>query len=215
MTLEHTEANPPAMERSESEPSSIEQIGRRLRHLRETMGYSTIKAWSQFIGIQSTSWYGYENADRRISLNEALNLAIRFGVSLDWIYLGKHEPGRTLEVPEEVTVRTAEGVGLGAKIRAGRKKVGMTGGELAATLGVTRQAINSWEVGTTAPSADLLPKVCRLLGIELDEAPMTIKPRPNGSNLKIQDVLDSARSQIAHIAGASPNAISLKLEIAS
>ena len=151
MTVEQAEANPPAIEQGENNPSSMEQIGRRLRHLRETMGFGSRKAWSQSIGVHYGVWFSYEKGHRRISIDEAINLATRFGISLDWIYLGKHEPGRTLDVPEDVAIRPAEGVGLGARIRAGRKKVGMTGAELASALGVTRQAINGWEVGTTLP----------------------------------------------------------------
>jgi transcriptional regulator with XRE-family HTH domain len=161
------------------------------------------------------SWSHFENARRRISLDEALRLVAITGISLDWIYLGKHEPGRTFEVPEDVPVRPAEGVGLGAKIRAGRKKIGMTGGELASALGVTRQAINSWEVGTTAPSAELLPEVCRLLGIDAEEGSTVVMPQPKRLKVKVQDVLDEARSQIAQISGASYVSVRLKLEITS
>lgn len=215
MTVNRPEADPSVAEQGRCDPSSMEQIGRRLRHLRETMGFDNRKAWSQSIGVHYTAWFGYEKGSRRISINEAINLATRFGISLDWIYLGKHEPGRTLEAPEDVPVRPAEGVGLGAKIKAGRKKVGMTGAELASTLGVTRQAVNSWEIGTTAPSPELLPEVCRLLGIQLDEVVMALKPRLNGSSMRVQDVLDVARNQIAQIAGAPAEAIRLKLEITS
>jgi transcriptional regulator with XRE-family HTH domain len=161
------------------------------------------------------SWSNFENARRRISLDEALRLVACTGVSLDWIYLGKHDPGFTLDVPEDAPARLAEGVGLGSKIKAGRKKIGMTGGELASALGVSRQAINNWEVGTIAPSAELLPEVCRLLGIDTDEAAQVVMPRPERPKVTIQDVLGEARSQIAQISGASCEAIRLKLEITS
>lgn len=200
---------------SGEDPSELAAMARRLRHLRERLGYHRAKEWCEHIGMGQQSWSNYENARRRISLDEAFKLVAVTGISLDWIYLGKHEPGHTLEVPEDVSTRSAQGVGLGAKIRAGRKKIGMTGGELAAHIGVTPQAISSWETGTTAPSSEFLPEVCRLLGLDADGVATAVVSQQQRPKLKVQDVLDDARSQIAQISGASYEAVRLRLEITS
>ncbi|UVF22110.1 helix-turn-helix transcriptional regulator [Microvirga terrae] len=203
------------LDQIENDPLALQAIARRLRHLRERLGYTRAKDWCEYIGMGQQSWSNFENARRRISLDEALKLVALTEVSLDWIYLGKHDPGLTFEVPEEVAARPAEGIGLGVRIKAGRKKIGMTGAALASALGVTRQAVNSWEVGTTAPSPELLPEVCRLLGIDEDEVAAAVASEPRRLKLTVQRVLDEARNQIAQISGASYEAIRLKLEITS
>ena len=56
-------------------------------------------------------------------------------------------------------------VGLG-EIRHGR---GYTQATLAAALGVTPDTVWRWEVGKTTPGAEMLPMVCRLLGLTHEE----------------------------------------------
>lgn len=53
-------------------------------------------------------------------------------------------------------------------IRTRRRMLRLTATSLAAALGVTRQAWNQWEGGTTMPSAGYLPAIAALLqcGIE-------------------------------------------------
>jgi transcriptional regulator with XRE-family HTH domain len=78
--------------------SEQEQIGARLRELREASGM-TARAFADFLGIAETTWNNYERGKRRISIDEALKVASRTGAGLDWIFRGiEHTlPGHVLE----------------------------------------------------------------------------------------------------------------------
>ena len=54
------------------------------------------------------------------------------------------------------------------KLMTLRKKSGMSQEELADRLGVSRQAISRWELGTTLPDAPNLLKVSDLFGVSID-----------------------------------------------
>ena len=49
-----------------------------------------------------------------------------------------------------------------------RKKYGMSQEELADRLGVSRQAISRWELGSTLPDAPNLLKLSDLFGVSID-----------------------------------------------
>lgn len=66
----------------------LQGISRRLRELRETLGY-TQATMAQIAGLNRTTWNNYENGVRRISLDEALKVCSATGVTLDWIYRGE------------------------------------------------------------------------------------------------------------------------------
>lgn len=40
-------------------------------------------------GMSPSAWNNYETGDRRISIDAAIALCDRFGVTLDWIYRGR------------------------------------------------------------------------------------------------------------------------------
>jgi transcriptional regulator with XRE-family HTH domain len=65
-----------------------EIIGKRLRTLREALGYDQARAFCQFVGFSDQALYNYETGKRRISLDEAMKIVAKTGVSLDWIYRG-------------------------------------------------------------------------------------------------------------------------------
>ncbi len=65
-----------------------EVIGIRLKSLREALGYRRARAFCDVVGITETAWNNYECGRRRISLDEAMKVIARTGVSLDWIYRG-------------------------------------------------------------------------------------------------------------------------------
>lgn len=68
--------------------------------------------------------------------------------------------------PEQVKVRNkAE---IGDKIRAFRLARKLNQPQLAAILGVTKNAITNWEAGLTRPEFDLIAKLCRALDISAD-----------------------------------------------
>jgi DNA-binding XRE family transcriptional regulator len=63
-------------------------VGRRLLEIRLAWGYPNARDWSRFTGINHTTWKNWEVGDRLPSLQEALALCAKTGVSLDWIYRG-------------------------------------------------------------------------------------------------------------------------------
>ena len=50
-----------------------------------------------------------------------------------------------------------------------RKLVGLTQAQLAEALGVERATVTMWEIGSTWPSARVLPKIADLLLCSIDE----------------------------------------------
>lgn len=58
---------------------------------------------------------------------------------------------------------------LHEKIYALRKQQGMTQNDLAEKLGVSRQAVSRWEMGTAVPDVDNLIAMSELFSVSLDE----------------------------------------------
>ena len=56
----------------------------------------------------------------------------------------------------------------GKVIREARKKRGMLQGQLADALGVSPNLVGHWEKGRARPDLNLVPQLCRVLGISLD-----------------------------------------------
>jgi len=59
-------------------------------------------------------------------------------------------------------------VGLGDRIRAVRKELGLTQEALAQETGVSRRQVVYWEKGEEKPSADRLPVIATALGVTLE-----------------------------------------------
>ena len=57
---------------------------------------------------------------------------------------------------------------LNEKIFSCRKKAGMSQEALADKLGVSRQAISKWELGTAVPELDNLLAISKLFGVTTD-----------------------------------------------
>lgn len=68
--------------------SQAKAISRRLRELRQALGY-TQATMARIAGIGTTTWNNYEKGLRRISLDEALKVCSATGATLDWIYRGE------------------------------------------------------------------------------------------------------------------------------
>ena len=64
-----------------------EKIGERLHKLRNAMGLKQ-GAVAEMLGITHSAWSQYESGKRKLTIEVAGNLAVRFGVTLDWIYRG-------------------------------------------------------------------------------------------------------------------------------
>lgn len=58
---------------------------------------------------------------------------------------------------------------LAERLAALRKRAGLSQGDVAERLNVSRQAVSRWETGLTVPSTDNLSRLGRLYGVTLDE----------------------------------------------
>ncbi len=73
---------------------------------------------------------------------------------------------------------------LHQKILTHRKRMGLSQEELAARLGVSRQAVSKWELGTSTPDPSNIVALAKLFGISTDELLMdepqqqTYNPQP-------------------------------------
>ena len=71
-------------------------LGLRLRHLRQAHGL-TQAAIGERVGATMNRWNNWEVGVGRIPVPEATKLVQAYGVTLDWIYLGK-EAGMPFEL---------------------------------------------------------------------------------------------------------------------
>ena len=62
-------------------------IGVRLKALRDTTRLKQTP-FADDIGVTQSAWSQYESGKRQITLDVAVTLVERFGVTLDWIYFG-------------------------------------------------------------------------------------------------------------------------------
>lgn len=78
--------------------TSLDAIAKRLRATREALGLSQIQL-AKRADISPTAWNNYEQAIKRISIDNGLKLCRSTGVTLDWIYRGDKSglPGRIIE----------------------------------------------------------------------------------------------------------------------
>lgn len=58
---------------------------------------------------------------------------------------------------------------IGERIFQHRKRLGLSQEELAARLGVSRQAVSKWELGTSTPEPENIIALARIFGITTDE----------------------------------------------
>lgn len=78
-----------SMAREEPNPNSRQEIGKRLKLLREALGKKTQMQMAQMAGLTTASaWTNYEKGIRRIELDNALMLQQRTGAPIAWIYHG-------------------------------------------------------------------------------------------------------------------------------
>lgn len=67
---------------------------------------------------------------------------------------------------------------LAERLAALRKRAGLSQGDVAERLNVSRQAVSRWETGLTVPSTDNLSRLGRLYGVTLDELLSYSAPLP-------------------------------------
>ena len=73
------------------DPNSIPEIAKRLRMVHSSVAkmhpeLTSHTAFAAYVGISRNAWWNYEKGHGRISVDAAMKLYERFGVSLDWIY---------------------------------------------------------------------------------------------------------------------------------
>lgn len=111
---------------------------------------------------------------------------------------------------------------LAERLAALRKRAGLSQGDVAERLNVSRQAVSRWETGFTVPSTDNLSHLGRLYGVTLDEllsysAPLPPeKPREKSTEeaLAEQPTEEAAAQQpAANSAPAHARAIIIALSI--
>ena len=90
--------------------SNTEDIARRIVALREALGYNQ-SSFATLVEISQPAMNNYEAGIRRPSLEVAIKMRLRTGVTLDWIYLGQREglPGRLLSVLPDLSDRRKAG----------------------------------------------------------------------------------------------------------
>lgn len=66
---------------------SPEIIGKRLEKLRTVVGLNQT-GMAEALHIGQSAWSQYESGTRRVTLEVAGRIAVRFGVTLDWLYRG-------------------------------------------------------------------------------------------------------------------------------
>ena len=81
-------------------------------------------------------------------------------------------------------------INLGNKIRALRKKKGITQEQLASALNMSPQAVSKWEMGAGYPDVALLPVIAAYFGVSLD---VLFDYDANNIEEKIMDILYSSR----------------------
>ena len=67
------------------------EIGQRLRSIREGFSDLNQSEWAERNSFGVTQWNNWEKGARRISVDAAERLCSTYGVSLDFIYLGRRD----------------------------------------------------------------------------------------------------------------------------
>lgn len=76
-----------AMARRPQSVTDVDAISHRLKLTRLASRLNQA-AWCRLVSINPQAWNNYETADRRISLESALQVCVATGATLDWIYRG-------------------------------------------------------------------------------------------------------------------------------
>jgi transcriptional regulator with XRE-family HTH domain len=86
------------------DPDTFPDIGRRLRLLRTAvMPTGNPAEFARSVGLTRTAWMRCEIGAARLGLTTALLLRQKFGVSLDWIYVGDESM-----MPQQLMMKIAE-----------------------------------------------------------------------------------------------------------
>ncbi len=87
---------------------------------------------------------------------------------------------------------------LGTRISAHRKRLGLTQDQLAASLGVTAQAVSKWENNQSCPDIATLPRLAEIFGVSTDEL---LGYQPSARQVHEAEVVDDTQQK----AGTEPD----------
>lgn len=76
---------------SMSESAQFVEIGRRIEAVRQAFTPLSQKEFAARHGFNQTQWNNWATGSRRIPLECAEKLVAAYGLSLDWIYLGRRD----------------------------------------------------------------------------------------------------------------------------
>ena len=72
-------------------PAQFHAIGARLQRVRETYSDLSQVGWAEKHGFGVTQWNNWERGVRRIPVDDAERLCAAYGLTLDFIYLGRRD----------------------------------------------------------------------------------------------------------------------------
>ena len=99
------------------------------------------------------------------------------------------------------------GESLGERIYRLRKLKGLTQGELAARLGVSKPTVWAWEQGRARPIEERMAAIAEVLGVESDDL------RPDRFTPGLSDVVSRCRDQIASVVETTPDKVRIMIEL--
>lgn len=99
------------------------------------------------------------------------------------------------------------GESLGERLHRLRKERGLTQGELAARLGVSKPTVWAWEQGRARPIEDRLEAIARELGVATTEL------RPGRTVAGLPELIARCREQIAAAVETTPDKIKIMIEL--
>lgn len=99
------------------------------------------------------------------------------------------------------------GESLGERLHRLRKLRGLTQGELAAKLGVSKPTVWAWEQDRARPIEDRIQPIAEALGVEVADL------RPSRTIVGLPDLIARCREQIAEAVETTPDKIKIMIEL--
>lgn len=110
-------------------------------------------------------------------------------------------------VPASVGSGPIGGESLGERLHRLRKLRGLTQGELANRLGVSKPTVWAWEQGRARPIEDRIEAIAHALGVEIADL------RPSRSVPGLADLISRCRDQIASAMETAPEKVKIMIEL--
>ncbi|PNU06368.1 helix-turn-helix domain-containing protein [Novosphingobium guangzhouense] len=109
--------------------------------------------------------------------------------------------------PAPVGAGAIGGESLGERLHRLRKLRGLTQGELASRLGVSKPTVWAWEQGRARPIEERLDAIAEALGVE------TAELRPSRTVPGLTDLISRCREQIAAAVETTPDKVRIMIEL--